>query len=207
MKYQYRQRRSSASFAVRAKQVLLPVLLIAGVSLLSAKDAFYFNNGLGGAGWKIGKPKVSLLNAHGGRSLPQVRQFALALVNRDRQLNGLLPLVEDPLLSQSSQQHSQDMMNRNYYAHITPEGRTPTDRFAQVGGRGGVGENIVQQTGKTGVSLSYGLIEAFQKSWMYSTEHRQNLLKPDYKRFGYGIVVDPMKGRAYAVQNFAGAEQ
>ncbi|MBM0744727.1 hypothetical protein JOY44_24525 (plasmid) [Phormidium sp. CLA17] len=44
-------------------------MLIAGVSLLSAKDAFYFDNGSGGAGWKIGKPKVSLLNAHGGRSL------------------------------------------------------------------------------------------------------------------------------------------
>ncbi|WP_242541978.1 CAP domain-containing protein [Leptolyngbya sp. Cla-17] len=90
--------------------------------------------------------------------------MALALVNRDRQLNGLLPLVEDPLLSQSSQQHSQDMMSRNYYAHVTPEGRTPTDRFTQVGGRGGVGENIMQQTGGTGISLSYGLIEAFQKA-------------------------------------------
>ncbi|MCY7389947.1 MAG: CAP domain-containing protein, partial [Leptolyngbyaceae cyanobacterium CAN_BIN12] len=48
-----------------------------------------------------------------------------------------------------------------------------------------------------------GLIESFQKSWMYSTGHRQNLLKPEYTRFGYGIVVEQISGRAYAVQNFA----
>ncbi|MBM0744728.1 hypothetical protein JOY44_24530 (plasmid) [Phormidium sp. CLA17] len=104
-------------------------------------------------------------------------------MNRDRQLNGLLPLVEDPLLSQSSQQHSQDMMSRNYYAHVTPEGRTPTEslhpsRRTRWGGR----KHHAADSG-TGISLSYGLIEAFQKSWMYSTGHRQNLLKPDYKRF------------------------
>ncbi|XFA73997.1 CAP domain-containing protein [Thermosynechococcaceae cyanobacterium Okahandja] len=132
--------------------------------------------------------------------------MALRLVNRDRRLNGLPPLVEDTLLSQAAQLHAQDMLTRNYYAHVTPEGKTPTDRFAQLGGRGGVGENIVQLTGSIGITLNYKLIEQFQKSWMYSQGHRENLLNPEYTRFGYGIVADPSTGRAYAVQNFSPPE-
>jgi len=182
---------------------ILPSLLAVCTALYYTRDAYYFDNGKGGQDWRIGQPKVSVLTANTTRSLPQLRQFALALVNRDRQLNGLPPLVEDPLLSQAAQQHSQDMLTRHYYAHITPEGKTPTDRLAQLGGRGGVGENIMQQTGSMGVSLNYGLLERFQKSWMYSNGHRQNLLKPDYTRFGYGIVVDPLSGQTYAVQGFA----
>ena len=95
------------------------------------------------------------------------------------------------------------MLTRNYFAHVTPEGKTPTDRFVQIGGKGGAGENIAQQTGALGISLNYGLLERLQKGWMYSKGHRQNLLKPDYTRFGYGIVVDPLSGKAYAAQEFA----
>lgn len=202
MRYSQQRRKRSPQRAI-SKQRIIPGLLIAVLTLYYAKDAFYFDNGRGGADWQIGQPHVSIMNAHQGRSLAEVRQFALKLVNRDRQLNGLVPLVEDPLLSQTAQGHSQDMMTRNYYAHDTPEGKTPSDRFAQLGGRGGVGENIMEQTGATGISLNYGLIERFQKGWMYSTGHRQNLLTPHYTRFGYGIVTDALTGRAYAVQNFA----
>ncbi|HEY9882692.1 MAG TPA: CAP domain-containing protein, partial [Thermosynechococcaceae cyanobacterium] len=58
-------------------------------SLYYARESYYFDNGKGGQGWRIGQPKVSVLTANTTRSLPQLRQFALALVNRDRQLNGL----------------------------------------------------------------------------------------------------------------------
>jgi len=38
---------------------------------------------------------------------------------------------------------------------------------------------------------------------MYSKGHRENLLSNRYGRFGYGIAVDGISGRAYAVQKFA----
>lgn len=182
---------------------LFSLVLVSSVFLISAKDFFHFDNGRGGNDWKIGSPKINILNAHQPRSLADNKQLALRLVNRDRQLNGLTPLVEDTLLSQTAQLHAEDMLKRNYYAHITPEGKTPSDRFAQLGGSHGVGENIIQLTGATGIVLNYSLIEQFHKSWMYSQGHRQNLLKPDYTRIGYGIVADPMTGRVYAVQNFS----
>lgn len=201
MKRPYR-RKGKLNWSNLGRYIVLSLLAVC-TALYYARAAFHFDNGKGGTDWRIGQPKVSLFNAHTTQPLPQLRQFALSLVNRDRQLNGLPPLVEDPLLSQAAQQHSQDMLTRHYYAHITPEGKTPTDRFAQLGGKGGVGENIMQQTGAIGVSLNYGLLERFQNSWMYSNGHRQNLLKPDYTRFGYGIVVDPMSGQTYAAQGFA----
>ena len=203
MRYRSRRKATSRQIVATTQRYVLPMLLAVATFAYYARDAYYFDNGKGGQDWRIGQPKVTFLNANTQRSLPQLRQFALSLVNRDRQLNGLSPLVEDPLLSQAAQEHSQDMLARNYFAHFTPEGKTPTDRFAQIGGKGGAGENIAKQTGSLGISLNYGLLERLQKGWMYSTGHRQNLLKPDYVRFGYGIVVDPLSGQAYAAQEFA----
>ena len=71
-----------------------------------------------------------------------------------------------------------------------------------MGGKGGVGENIVILPRSPHFSLNYGLVERFQKSWMYSDGHRQNLLTPDYTKFGYGIATNPGTAKVYAVQNF-----
>ena len=130
--------------------------------------------------------------------VPSLHVFALELVNRDRTLNGLAPLTEP--LSHSAQLHAQDMMERGYYDHVTPEGKTPTDRF-EAGGTVGVGENIIEQK-VLGARLTCGLVEQFQKGWMYSDGHRQNLLTPEYRQFGYGIAINPVTGKMYAVQNF-----
>lgn len=190
-------------WVIALQRFVLPLLLIVAVGFVYAKDNFYFDNGTGGADWRIGKPKVTWLSAQRQPSLTEARQFALALVNRDRQLNGLEPLVEDPLLAQAAQNHAADMLQRNYFAHESPEGKTPSDRFAQVGGKGGAGENIAKQSEKIAASITNGLLERFQKGWMYSSGHRQNLLEPGYTRFGYGIVADSVSGQTYAVQNFA----
>lgn len=163
-------------------------------------------NGPGGSDWKIGKALANSWNAHNLRTLPESRAFALQLVNRDRTLNNLPPLVEDPLLSEAAQNHARDMLDRNYFNHVTPDGKTPRDRFLAVGGspRVGVGENILRAGGQ-GAGLTYQILEEAQRGWMYSNGHRENLLTPEYTKFGYGIVVGPM-GRTYAVQMFADSE-
>jgi uncharacterized protein YkwD len=160
-------------------------------------------NGSGGADWKIGQPLATAWNAHHLRSLSEARTFALQLVNRDRRVNGLPALVEDPLLSEAAQRHAQDMLNRHYFDHVTPEGKTPRDRFIAVGGnsRVGVGENIRRRSTES-PGLTYQILEESQRGWMYSNGHRENLLRPEYTKFGYGIVVGAV-GRTYAVQMFA----
>ena len=198
-----KSRRSPKRFPMRmAPGQWLAIVMIVGIVLGQSRDFFRFDNGAGGPDWKVGQPLITLGTAHQGRSLAESRALALQLVNRDRRLNGLKPLVEDPVLAEAAQRHAQDMLDRNYYDHVTPEGKTPSDRFAALGGKGGAGENIMKMEGAAGVVLNFKLIEENQKGWMYSPGHRENLLLPDYTHLGYGIVVDSLVGKVYAVQNF-----
>jgi uncharacterized protein YkwD len=197
------RRHRHQTYPHRAKQVIGYGLLILALAI-GSKDIYYFDNGAGGSAWTIGEPYVSIINAHNPRSTTEASEFALELVNRDRHLNGLSPLVEDPLLTQTAQAHAEDMLTRQFYAHINPDGETPSDRFARIGGQSGAGENIVQWHPSPGTGrITFGTVERFERGWMYSDGHRANLLEPRYTRFGYGIVTNRNGSEMYAVQNFA----
>jgi uncharacterized protein YkwD len=166
-------------------------------------------NGNGGKDWKIGQSKLNLFTANETQSRDQLRAFALELVNRDayggrshRVLNQTGKLTLDNLLSETAQRHAEDMSQRNYFNHVTPEGKNPRDRFLAAGGSKlvAVGENI-SQSGNKGTSLTYGIAEELQRGWMYSNGHRENLLTKEYKKFGYAIATSP-DGKLYAVQMF-----
>ncbi|MBD0334473.1 MAG: CAP domain-containing protein [Cyanobacteria bacterium Co-bin13] len=150
--------------------------------------------------WQIGQP-LDGANSINPRTLPELRAYALALVNRDRTLNGLLPLVEDPLLNLAAQRHAEDMLNRQFFAHVNPDGVNPSGRFRAVGGQMGAGENIYRRTGGT-TALSYSLAEKAQTGWMESDGHRANLLSLGYQAFGYGIAASPEGDAVYVVQMF-----
>jgi uncharacterized protein YkwD len=160
-------------------------------------------NGNGGADWKIGKPKVTIWNAEQLRTLPELKNFALELVNRDRSINNLPPLKADSLLATAAQLHAEDMLEQKYFSHKSLDGKNPRDRYIAVGGsrRIAVGENITRDSVQ-GLGLTYGTVEDFQRDWMYSNSHRENLLTARYTKFGYGIAVGK-NGQIYAVQMFA----
>jgi uncharacterized protein YkwD len=162
-----------------------------------------FYNGKGGVDWKIGQPQANIWNAEQLRSLPELQNFALELVNRDRTLNNLQPLGADVLLSQAAQLHAEDMLEKQYFNHISPEGKNPRHRYLAVGGNPGVGvgENIAKAETR-GLGLTYSEAEKFQRGWMYSNGHRANLLTAEYKKFGYGVATG-RDGRIYAVQMFS----
>jgi Cysteine-rich secretory protein family len=174
---------------------------------LSPQNLVGFYNGPGGKDWKIGSPLANTGNAYGLHSLPEMQSFALQLVNRDRILNGQSPLSLDPILSTAAQKHAEDMLQRDYFAHNTPEGQTPRDRFLAVGGSPyvGTGENIAYTTERLS-NLNFASTEKFHKGWMYSNGHRENLLHPEYTHFGYGIVTNGIRGKSYTVQEFSTAE-
>ncbi len=160
-------------------------------------------NGNGGADWKIGAAKATIWNASQSRSPSQIQEFALELVNRDRTLNQLKPLVIDNLLSEAAQGHAKDMLARQYFDHVSPEGKNPRHRYLVVGGSPylGVGENIAKG-GVEGLGLTYSAVEKLQRGWMYSNGHRANLLTREYRKFGYGIATGT-SGQIYAVQMFS----
>jgi len=127
---------------------------------------------------------------------PQVRANLeaqmLQLVNDERAKQNLPPLKPDPELTIVARAHSKDMFARGYFAHLTPEGKTPFDRMRAAGVRYlSAGENLA--LGQTLTICHNGL--------MNSPGHRANILDKSYGRIGIGILDGGMHG-LMVTQNF-----
>ncbi len=114
---------------------------------------------------------------------PKVRPFLemkmLELVNEERLKNGLKPLKNDPELSGVARAHSRDMFARGYFAHETPDGKSPFDRMREAN---------VEYT-KAGENLALAqTLEIAHTNLMNSPGHRANILHPSFGRLGIGIV-------------------
>jgi uncharacterized protein YkwD len=145
-----------------------------------------------------------LLAAETG-DLERLRQRALELVNEERRNRDLHPLTLGPHLNEAAQKHAEDMLERNYYAHASPEGNTARDRYIQAGGSRWrlVAENIARCQGCE-TPPTENRVKELHKGWMDSPGHRENILKQGLDTFGYGIVVGADR-TLYAVQTFAGS--
>jgi uncharacterized protein YkwD len=103
----------------------------------------------------------------------------LELVNQERVQRGLLPLKADPELTQLARAHSSDMFARGYFAHITPEGKSPFDRMNDA--------HVQYTTAGENLALAHSLSIA-HNGLMNSPGHRANILNPSFGRVGIGIL-------------------
>ncbi len=133
----------------------------------------------------------------------QMRQLALEQVNASRAQQGLDALSVGTELNQAARNHAEDMLKRGYYAHVSPDGSGPRDRYLAAGGNEWevVAENIARCTGCP-IPPTLDRVEAFHTGWMNSPEHRKNILQPGLARFGFALVAG--QDTIYAVQTFAG---
>jgi uncharacterized protein YkwD len=80
---------------------------------------------------------VSIVNSSSAAEpgdLPELRSKALELVNEAREQHGLPALQSRPELDRAAQAHAEDMLNRSYFDHVSPEGKTVFDRYVAAGG-------------------------------------------------------------------------
>lgn len=107
----------------------------------------------------------------------------LSETNIERKQNQLNNLSINQELSAAAQAKAEDMVARNYWAHVNPEGKQPWDFIKAAGyDYAAVGEN-----------LAYGFTtsDAAINGWMNSPGHRENLLRPNYSEVGFGIASSP----------------
>lgn len=137
-------------------------------------------------------------------NLAELRDQALVAVNADRDAHGLALLKVAGDLEEAAQAHARDMLARNYFAHASPEGKTAQDRYLEHGGKSWrvVAENIAKCGGCT-APIGQERIEALERGWMNSPEHRKNILAKGLDQFGYGIITG-QDAQLYAVQVFSG---
>lgn len=153
----------------------------------------------------------------------QLESRTYELINVERVRRGLPPLEHIEKLRLIARSHSSDMAKRAYFAHISPEGRSPTDRGKLAGYicrkdyesryTLGLAENIYQtwlyNSFKTlnGRVVSYDwltleeLARRVVNGWMSSRKHKENILKSSYDRAGLGVAV-AKDGKVYSTQNF-----
>jgi uncharacterized protein YkwD len=136
--------------------------------------------------------------------LAELRKRALELVNQSRLERGLPKLQLGANLNEAASSHAKDMLQRNYYAHTSPEGETVQDRYVEAGGSKWqlTAENIARCTNCSSPPDDEA-VDRLHRGWMESPGHRHNILRKGLERFGFAIVSDTQHG-LYAVQTFAG---
>ncbi|MCP4363246.1 MAG: CAP domain-containing protein [Chloroflexi bacterium] len=144
----------------------------------------------------------------------QLAQLMWQLTNQARQaqrlprLLGTANLKWHHGLAQVARQHSQDMLNRHYVEHTTPEGLTAVQRIQHSGiNYMACAENIGVVYGPNSHTTSgiYDIHDAFmEQPHGRVNNHRSNLLNPLWTHVGIGIAYN-INGALFATQNFISA--
>jgi hypothetical protein len=124
--------------------------------------------------------------------------------NRVRAENGLKLVALSDDLSVAAQAHAEDMLQRGYFAHRSPEGAEPADRLVRWSARAivlDVRENIMKSDGEVSGVVALRAQKAVE-GWLVSKGHRENLLAPGCTHAGFGVATRASEGRRveYLVQ-------
>jgi uncharacterized protein YkwD len=117
-------------------------------------------------------------------------------LNRVRAAHGLAAFQVDPALQNAARAHTQDMLRRGYFSH-----GDFSARLRRHGARGPrLGENLGWASGRNRARTIVRL-------WLQSPSHRQNVLRPGFRRIGVAGIVGRFSGRPgamVATADFAG---
>ncbi len=108
----------------------------------------------------------------------QAEALLLKLLNDERRRHDLPPLVADSRLAEVARRHSQDMLDRGYFAHLSPEGAGPADRLRTAG--------IRTRRSAENLARTPSVAEA-HASLMRSPGHAANILTTEMDCVGIGI--------------------
>ncbi|MCW3018095.1 MAG: SCP-like extracellular [Solirubrobacterales bacterium] len=116
-----------------------------------------------------------------------VRAAVLCLINRKRAEAGESPLVTDGQLERAAEEHGQELVADDYFAHVSPSGETPVDRIRATGYIPNAGDGYV-----IGENLAWGTYQlstpqAIVSAWIASPGHLANILEAKYHDTGIGI--------------------
>jgi hypothetical protein len=121
----------------------------------------------------------------------------LALVNSDRQREGLAPVELDEVATRAAQRHADDMTRRGYRAHWGSDGSVPEQRYTEAGGEHLVHENVTCFFDGKARELEPRPrflpeeIEEAERTYMAEKPpndgHRLNILIPTHNRLGVGL--------------------
>ncbi len=104
---------------------------------------------------------------------------AVNLMNKERAERDLPALIRNDVLADAAQAKLVDMEKKRYFAHTSPEKRTPWS-FIEVAGYDYrfAGENL---------AIHFKNPESEHSAWMRSEKHCQNILDPRFREVGIAV--------------------
>jgi uncharacterized protein YkwD len=111
----------------------------------------------------------------------------ITLTNNARSQSGLPPLKENQLLDSIAESRASDMLEKQYFDHVSPTGQQASDIAQSVGYRYKV---IAENIGSGDFYTNRKIID----NWMQSPGHRRNILSTEVEDIGAAVVKGKMKG-------------
>ena len=113
-------------------------------------------------------------------------QEVVNLTNQKRLEAGLSTLSLNQTLSSAAYTKGRDMIDRDYWAHVAPDGTQPWKFFTSFGYKYRyAGENLARDFSNASSAMD---------AWMNSPTHKENILNPKYKEIGIGVVEGDLAG-------------
>jgi uncharacterized protein YkwD len=116
--------------------------------------------------------------ASAATSLSTLESRAVKATNAARAAHKCAPLRVDGKLTTAARRHSTDMATKNYFSHVSKDGRAFTTRAAQAGYKAASAENI---------AWGYPTGDEVVKAWLKSPGHRANILNCKNRAVGVGV--------------------
>lgn len=130
----------------------------------------------------LASPKVSVL----GYSANIPPNKIVEITNEKRYEAGVGPLTFNEALAEAAKLKALDMLAKDYWAHVAPDGTEPWDFFRTVGYTYRfAGENLARD-----FTNAQEVVDA----WLASPSHRDNLLSGKYTEIGVAVVEGDLNG-------------
>jgi uncharacterized protein YkwD len=143
------------------------------------------------------KPNAPPLTSEDSYPLSPRESRLLELVNKGRTSAGLAPLTFDSGLTQFAIWRSTDMASRNYFSHVTPEGKDFVDLIREQNiSFKYTGEILARSNHHDDVAADRAYI-----GWLNSPPHNAIIMNPRFNRVGVGEANDG-KGYRYFTMVF-----
>lgn len=125
-----------------------------------------------------------------------ISRTVVDLTNINRGQGALPTLVSNPILERAAQEKADDMAEKGYFAHTSPDGKTPWYWFKSAGYTFMyAGENL---------AVNFTDSNDVDKAWMNSPGHRANILNGKFTEIGVATSQGMYQGRqtTFVVQMF-----
>ncbi|HYF83701.1 MAG TPA: SafA/ExsA family spore coat assembly protein [Clostridia bacterium] len=156
-----------------------------GISEIISKNPQVKNPSMIYPGQKLTIPTTTAINS--------MENEVIRLTNIERSKKGLGALKANWQLSRCARYKSQDMINKNYFAHQSPTYGSPFDMIESFG--------ISMAAGGENIAMGQRTPQEVVTAWMNSPGHRSNILSTAYTEIGVGCAKSS-NGSYYWTQMF-----